>query len=81
MNHTLTISENLYNRLLSASRARGLNVEEFIKQIFEEWERHESELRERQEAVRQIHELRERMFAKYGVMPDSTELIREDRER
>lgn len=52
-----------------------------IEQLLEEWEQRYSEIRRRHEAVREIHELRERIFAKHGVMPDSTELIREDRER
>ncbi len=48
--------------------------------------RHESdidnpnELYQRQETVRRVDALREQIFAKYGEMPDSTALIREDRE-
>lgn len=39
------------------------------------------EIRRRQEIARQVDELRERLYATYGEMPDSTPLIREDRER
>lgn len=35
----------------------------------------------RKDVVRRIDELRERLFAKYGEMLDSVELIREDRAR
>jgi hypothetical protein len=74
---TLTISADLYNRLVAESQLRGITIE----QLLEEWERRESEIRRRHEVVREINELRESLFAKYGEMPDSTELIREDRER
>jgi hypothetical protein len=77
MSQTLTISEALYHRLESEARLRGLSIE----QLLEEWERRESELKRREEAVREINSLRERIFAKYGEMPDSTELLREDRGR
>ncbi len=35
----------------------------------------------RNEAVQQINALRERLFDVYGEMPDSTDLIRDDRAR
>jgi len=41
----------------------------------------EEELRRRQEVVARIDELRERLFLKYGTMPDSAAMVREDRER
>jgi hypothetical protein len=81
MNQSLTISENLYNRLLLESQSRGLSIGQLVERIVEEWERRESELRQRQEAVREIRELRERIFAEHGEMPDSVELLREDRNR
>ncbi len=74
---TLTISADLYNRLMAEAQLRGITIE----QLLEEWERRDSELRRRQEAGRRADEIFERMAAKYGVMPDSAELIREDRER
>jgi hypothetical protein len=52
-----------------------------IEQLLEEWERKDSEIRRRQEAGQQADEIFERMAAKYGMMPDSAELIRQDRER
>jgi len=59
-------------------RARGLNS---VEQLPEQWELSDDELRHRQEVVRQIDTLREHLFAKYGEMPDSVDLIRDDRTR
>ncbi|HET8631496.1 MAG TPA: DUF433 domain-containing protein [Thermomicrobiales bacterium] len=36
---------------------------------------------QRRETVQRIDALREELFARYGEMPDSTTLVREDRER
>lgn len=77
MNQMLTISENLYNRLATEAQLRNLSIE----QLLDEWERRESELKRREETVREINELREQIFAKHGEMPDSVELLREDRSR
>jgi hypothetical protein len=77
MSHTLKISDELYIRLEAMARIRGLNS---IEQLIEEWEKKESELLSRQEIVREIDILRERLFIKYGEMPDSVKLLREDRE-
>lgn len=81
MNQTLTISESLYSRLQTGAQLRGLSIEQLIEQVVEEWERKESELRRRAQVVEEIDEIYEKMRAKYGQMPDSVELIREDRER
>lgn len=74
---TLTISADLYDCLMAEAQLRGISVEELL----DEWERKDSEIRRRQEVGREIDEIFERMAAKYAVMPDSAELIREDRER
>jgi hypothetical protein len=74
---TLTISVELYERLVAEAQLRGITIE----QLLEEWERKDSEIRRRQEAGQRADEIFERMAAKYGMMPDSAELIREDRER
>jgi hypothetical protein len=78
MNQTLTISDVLYIQLETTARMRGLNN---IEQLLELWQSKENELHQRQETVRRIDALRERIFATYGEMPDSAALIREDRER
>jgi t-SNARE complex subunit (syntaxin) len=82
MSQILTISDTLYTRLEAAARVRGLSsIEELIDQLIEMWQARTDELRRRQEVVRRIDALRERLFATYGEMPDSVELIRADRER
>lgn len=78
MSRTLTIPEALYTRLESIARARGFSS---IAQLLEVWQSHEDALRHRQEAVAQIDALRERLSATYGMFPDSTADIREDRAR
>lgn len=78
MSRTLTIPDALYARPEAAARARGLSG---VEQLLEEWPFSHDELQHRQDVVRQIDALRERLFAKYGEMPESVDLIRVDRER
>ena len=78
MSHTITISDSLYARLEAAARQRGLNS---IEQLLEVLPITEDEIRLRQEVVAQIDRLREQLLATYGPMPDSVELIRDDRAR
>lgn len=77
MSRTLTISDELYARLGKEAQLRGLSVERLI----EEWERSEAQTLRRKDAVREINDLRARLFSKYGEMADSTESVREDRAR
>lgn len=77
MSQTITVPNDLYDRLEAAARARNLN----IAHLLAEWEERESELSNRQNAVRRIDELRERILAQHGEMPDSTKLVSEDRAR
>lgn len=77
MSQTITIPDDLYARLEAKARARGLDIE----RLLEEWEQKEADLAQRRESVRNIDSLRERLFASYGEMADSAELIREDRAR
>ncbi|MDQ3257162.1 MAG: hypothetical protein M3R15_25270 [Acidobacteriota bacterium] len=78
MSRTITISDELYVRLEAEARTRGLNS---IEHLLEEREQCESDLNERQRVVKRIDDLRERLFIKYGEMPDSVELLRADRNR
>ena len=78
MSRTITISDELYARLEAEARARGLND---IERLLEEREQGEFDLNERQRVVKRIDDLRERLFIKYGEMPDSVELLRADRNR
>lgn len=77
MSRTLIISDELYARLEREAQVRGLSIERLI----EEWERNEANLLQRKDIVRRIDDLRERLFSKYGEMPDNTELVHEDRAR
>ena len=77
MSRTLTISDELYARLEKEAQHRGLSIELLI----EEWERNEAQLLRRKDVVRGIDSLRERLLSKYGEMPDSSALVREDRAR
>ena len=77
MSRTLTISDELYARLEKEAQIRGLSIERLI----EEWERNEANLLQRKDVVREIDTLREPLFFKYGEMPDSSDLVREDRAR
>ena len=77
MSRTLTISDELYARLEKEAQMRGLSIERLI----EEWERNQADLFKRQRVVREIDDLREHLFSKYGETPDSTDLVREDRAR
>lgn len=77
MSRTLTISDELFVRLEKEARMRGLSIEHLI----EEWERNEAHLLQRKDVVREIDGLREHLLSKYGEMPDSTDLVREDRAR
>lgn len=78
MTHTLIISDTLYAQLERSARHRGLQD---IQRLLEFWQANEDERRRRQQAVQQIHLLRERLFATYGAQSDSVALLREDRER
>jgi hypothetical protein len=78
MSRTLTIPDELYERLELEARARGLRG---VERLLDCVARRKDSLSQRREAVRRIDDLREQLFAKYREMPDSTELLREDRDR
>ena len=73
---TLTISEDLYQRIKTNAQLRGVSIE----QLLEEWEQRDREIERRQEAGREIKAFFAEMKTKYGLMPDSAELVREDRD-
>ncbi len=78
MSRTLTVTDDLYGRLETAARQRGLSG---VEQLLVQWQASAEELQCRRESVQKIAELRNRLFAAYGEMPDSVKLIREDRAR
>lgn len=73
---TITISDALYERLSQTARSQGLSA---IDQLLEQWEAEMQAREQRRLVVEQITSLRESLQVKYGMMPDSVELIREDR--
>jgi len=76
MSVTLTVSEKTYQKLEDVARRKGF---EDVEKFLDEWE--DIELANRREVVDRIIKFQKKMGEKYGVMPDSTELLREDRER
>ena len=83
MSVTLTISDETYNKLKVSAQVRG---KENVEQLLEDWEDEraaewQKELNRRKEVGDKIKAFQKKMYEKYGIMPDSTELIREDRQR
>jgi len=87
MSVTINISEKTYKSLEQQARRRELeSVEQFLEKLTEQFESEETEawnkeLERRGGQVERIRKFRQKMKKKYGVMPDSTEIIREDRMR
>ncbi len=87
MSVTINIPEKTYKSLEYQAHKREFeSVEQFLEKLTEQFEREENdswekELKRRREQVERIKEFRQKIKEKYGVMPDSTEIIREDRMR
>lgn len=84
MSKTLTVSDKTYKLLKYLARKREMkSVEEFLEGFFKGLEagEREKELESRHEQVERIKAFQRKMAEKYGVMPDSVDLIREDRNR
>ncbi len=77
MSRTVIVPDDVYERLEITARRRGLQS---VEQLLTEWQP-DDDIQTRQVTVARIDALRERLFAQYGEMPDSTTLLREDRER
>lgn len=76
MSVTITVSDETYQKLKTVAQSKGFeDVEKFLG----EWE--ELESASRREVVDGILAFHEKMKEKYGVMDDSTEMLREDRMR
>lgn len=80
MSVTITISNETYQSLESLARLRGKKSVEQLLEDFESLERGK-ELEERRKIGKNIRDFQKRMSEKYGIMPDSTDLINEDRAR
>lgn len=76
MSVTITVSDETYQKLKTVAQSKGFeDVEKFLG----EWA--ELERANRREVVDGIVAFRQKMKEKYGVMEDSTEILREDRMR
>jgi hypothetical protein len=78
MSRTLTISDELFARLEAEAHNQGLNT---VEELLDRMQIHEDRLARRDDVVREIDRLREQLLARYGQMPDSVDLVREDRAR
>jgi hypothetical protein len=78
MSRTITVPDELYARLEEAALTRGLRT---VEELLEQLQISAADLTQRKQAVSEIEHLRNRLFAKYGEMSDSTELVRQDRIR
>lgn len=87
MSVTLTISEKTYQSLENQAQKRELeSVEQFLEELTMQFENEEAtsqknESKKRREVVDGILEFQSKMKEKYGVMENSTEMLREDRMR
>ena len=87
MSVTINIPEKIYKSLEHQAQKLELeSVEQLLEELTEQFEEVESVEREdklakRHQIVDGIAAFRKRMKEKYGVMPDSTEILREDRMR
>ncbi len=78
MSKTLELSDELFERLQAQARDRGLGS---VDELLESWPVGQTSPHGRKQTVESIDALRQRLLDKYGPMPDSVSLIREDRER
>ncbi len=82
MSRTLTISDELYARLDAQARQQRVSIEDLLLSWQGQGEDEAAvELRWRRSAVARIEATRAELAAHYGGMPDSVELVREDRAR
>ncbi len=82
MAQTLTIPDDLYIDLDEAARRRGMSIEELLRmwQAADPAGSPDAEIR-RRAAFARVAALGDELSDRYGAMPDSTDLIREDRAR
>jgi predicted CopG family antitoxin len=81
MSKTLTVSEETYKNLDALAKLRGFkSIEQFLEKDKLLFERR-TELERRQKLGEEMKKLREKILRENGVMPNSVDLIREDRER
>lgn len=79
MSQTLTLPDDLYTRLDTLARHHGLSIEQLLRS----WPSDEQAISTTasRDALARVAALGEELSARYGMMPDSTDLIRDDRAR
>jgi hypothetical protein len=78
MTRILSIPDRLYGELEQSAQLRGLPQ---IEQLIEAWQQEERLWRERETTVDRIRSFRAELEQRYGMMEDSLDLIREDRDQ
>jgi hypothetical protein len=78
MSRTLTVSDDLYRQLEASARRSGVSS---VEDLLALWQARADELNQRRQIVQETDALRARVFTAHGEMPDSTPLLREDRDR
>lgn len=85
MSRTINISDKAYEKFVRLANLYGFeSVEQYLNddlQVDSLVRERQKELDRRREVGNEIREFQEKMRKKYGVMPDSAALVREDRER
>lgn len=77
MSRTITVSDTLYDRLMEQAHSQGMDdLAAWIEATLLN-----DNPQKRQQTVENIKSFREEMKLKYGEMPDSVSLVREDRGR
>ena len=79
MSRTITVPDDVYQRLEAEARARGLkSIEQLLEQLplakAESDPLTDEELQRRHEVVERTIALQEELSRKYGMMPDSVDL-------
>lgn len=75
MSRSLSIPDELYDRLAAEASSEGLpGIEALLRRISDSFSE-----RQRHKAVERVRKLSQELHRKYGEQPDSTPLIRSDR--
>ncbi|GAB4499206.1 MAG: hypothetical protein OHK0052_13850 [Anaerolineales bacterium] len=82
MKQAVLISEKLYNQLTEIAEQQNINdIEHLIENWLYEWQSRANKSNARMRVVQQALQMQQQLQTKYGQMPDSTHLIRADREQ
>jgi hypothetical protein len=78
MSRTITIPDDVYDRLSAEARANGLSIEQLLRS----WPAGEKAPHgANQDVLARVAALGDELSARYGEMPDSADLVRADRAR